>query len=852
MADNPLISISVRGLVEFILRSGDIDNTEAGPSGVDVMLAGGRMHRKLQSERGIGYEAEVPLSILIPGDRYSLVIEGRADGVYTKSGESPDIIIEEIKGTYRKIEKMKEPVPVHLAQAKCYAYIYLTTKPEAADSNLIGVRMTYANLDDETVRNFDFCFGREELKAWFEDLVIQYTKWADLEYEWKIKRTASIKECVFPFDYRAGQKKLAVSVYQTIVERKKLYLEAPTGCGKTMSVLFPSVKALGEGKADRIFYLTAKTITRTAPEEAYEILRNRGLAFKTVTLTAKEKICFLEKCDCNPIGCEYAKGHYDRINDALFALVSEGTTYTREKILEYAAKYKVCPFELSLDASLFADGIICDYNYLFDPHARLKRFFESGSSENFIFLVDEAHNLPSRAREMYSATVSEKDLKSLKNAIKASNGGNTSSAFLKKEYDKKISSRIGSVLNRLKGIREEYGDDTVIAGFDEDWYKFETGIEDLVRSMERLHSAISDYMEEREKPGKIQSALKDQILDIFFDITDFLTVFEDLGDDYVIYDTYSKEEGFKVMLFCTDPGRKVRESLGFGVSSVLFSATMLPIRYYKGLLGGTDEDYEVYAESVFDPSRRGIFIANDVTTRFKDRSEDEFFRTADHISRAVRPKRGNYMVFFPSYAYMYKVYDIYTGIFMMPGDEIVLQQEGMTEADKEDFLARFSEAEGSMALPGPTGESGVGERQASDADSVAMASSGGSLIGFCVMGGIFSEGIDLKGDSLIGVICVGPGIPGVDLEHDILRDYFDGEDRLGYEYAYMYPGMNKVLQAAGRVIRTEMDKGIVVLLDKRFLTAGYKRLFPREWTNICVTDLDHIRDDVTRFWEENE
>ena len=824
MADNSLISISVRGLVEFILRSGDIDNTEAGPSGVDVMQAGARIHKKLQAERGIGYEAEVPLNLLISGDRYDLMIEGRADGIYSKAGESPEVIIEEIKGTYRKIEKMKEPVPVHLAQAKCYACIWLATKPEAEGLKEIGVRMTYANLDDETIRNFDFCYEKDELKTWFDDLVGQYRKWADLEYEWKLKRTASIKECDFPFEYRAGQKKLAISVYQTIVEKKKLYLEAPTGCGKTMSVLYPSVKALGEGKADRIFYLTAKTITRTAPEEAYEILRNRGLSFKTVTLTAKEKICFLEKCDCNPLGCKYAKGHYDRINEALFALVSKGTTYTREKILEYAVKYKVCPFELSLDASLFADGIICDYNYLFDPHARLKRFFESGSSENFIFLVDEAHNLPARAREMYSATVSEKDLKTLKNTIKASIGGNIDSAFLKKEYDKKISSRISSVLNRLKGIREEYGDDTVIAGFDKDWYKFETGIEDLVRAMERLHSAVSDYMEEREKPGKIGQDLKDKLLDLFFDITDFLTVFEDMGDDYVIYDTWSPEEGFKVILFCTDPGRKVKRSLDMGISSVLFSATMLPIRYYKGLLGGGNEDYEVYAESVFDPSRRGIFIANDVTTRYKDRSEDEFFRTADHISRAVRPKRGNYMVFFPSYAYMYKVYDIYADAFLMPGDEIVLQQEGMTEADKEDFLSMFS----------------------------GSGTASGSLIGFCVMGGIFSEGIDLKGDSLIGVICVGPGIPGVDLEHDILREYFDGEDHMGYEYSYMYPGMNKVLQAAGRVIRTEMDRGIVVLLDKRFLTSGYKKLFPREWTNVCITDLAHIREDVTSFWEESE
>ena len=843
MADRAVrdqITISVRGLVEFILRSGDIDNSGAGPSGTEVMLKGSRLHRKLQGMRGPGYIAEMPLKISVPYDEYDITVEGRADGIYTDPDEEPGICIEEIKGTYRKTEKMKEPVPVHTAQAKCYAHMYLNTVPEGMDLPSIGVRITYANLDDETVKYFDLEFTRLELDVWFGDLVDSYSKWADLERKWKQVRQASIKKIQFPFEYRKGQKKLAVSVYQTILEEKKLYLEAPTGCGKTMSVLFPSLKAMGEGLCDRVFYLTAKTITRTAPEEAFEILRNEGLKAKTVTLTAKEKICFLERPDCNPVGCKYAKGHFDRINDALYALVSEQTSFTREIILEYAEKYRVCPFELSLDAALFSDGIICDYNYLFDPHARLKRFFESASAEKYIFLVDEAHNLPGRAREMYSASLGEKELKQLKNTIKQSLGGDTGSEFLKKEYPARISSRISKVLKELKSIRASYGDDTVIAGFEDGWYKFDTGLEGLVKSLERLHSVLSDYIEEREKPGRIQQDLRDKLLDMYFGISDFLDVFEDLGDDYVIYDKDTPEEGFKVVLFCTDPGRKVAQCLADGRASVLFSATMLPIRYYKGLLGGSDEDYEVYAESVFDPSKRGIFIASDVTTRFRDRSEDEFFRTADHISRIIRPKSGNYMVFFPSYSYMYRVAEIFEDAFLTPGDTLRVQTEGMTESEKEEFLAEFDRsgaAEDTLAAPG------LGE------NSTAGLSESGSLIGFCVMGGIFSEGIDLKGESLIGAICVGPGIPGVDLERDILRSYFDGYDRMGYEYAYMYPGMNKVLQAAGRVIRTEEDRGIVALLDKRFLSDGYRRLFPREWTDIKVTDLEHIREHVASFWE---
>ncbi len=824
MADQVIkdvITVSVRELVEFILRSGDIDNTGAGPAGVDVMQQGSRIHRMIQKSRGYGYSAEVPLKICIPYEDYDIIIEGRADGILLDEGNPPSVTVEEIKGTYRNIEKMKEPVPVHLAQALVYAHMYLEL-PESEDISAAFVKMTYVNMDDESIRSFDSEHTREELKEWFDDLVLKYRKWADLRRQWNEIRTASIKETVFPYDYRKGQKNLAVSVYQTIYEKKKLYLEAPTGCGKTLSVLFPSVKAMGEKLCDRIFYLTAKTITRTAPEEAFDILRGEGLKFKTVTLTAKEKICFLEKTDCNPIGCMYAKGHYDRINDALYALVSEGTSFTREKILEYAVKYRVCPFELSLDAALFADGIICDYNYLFDPHARLRRFFEGGASEEYIFLVDEAHNLPARAREMYSARVTENSFKNLRSLIRNSQDGSPESVFLKKDYAGKLSSRIGNVLSKLRAVKGTYGTDTVIAGFEKDWYKYETGIEDLVKSLERFHGTMSDYMEEREKPGMIQQQLRDRLLDIYFDVRDFLAFFEDLKDDYVIYGSETDDDGFLVKLFCTDPRRKIGECLEMGRSSVLFSATMLPVQYYKGLLGGTDEDYEVYAESVFDPGKRGVFIASDVTTRYRDRSEDEFLRTADHISRAVRPKKGNYMVFFPSYAYMYKVYELYEAAFLMPGDEVILQQESMTEEEKEEFLACFTENE--------THE--------------------GSLIGFCVMGGMFSEGIDLKGDSLIGVVCVGPGIPGVDLEHDILREFYDGNEMPGYEYSYMYPGMNKVLQAAGRVIRTEEDKGIVVLLDKRFLSSGYRKMFPREWTKVTVTDLEHVREEITRFWEK--
>lgn len=431
---------SVRGLVEFILRSGDIDNRKAAAP-ENAMQEGGRIHRMLQKRMGADYHAEVTLRYTYVTPKYDIVVEGRADGIIDgqlarrifkeepscfdakdvgrsltsavcvakeppTEGDAPQkqvpdsigdtVVIDEIKGTYADVTRMKAPVPVHLAQAKCYAYIY------AKQNGLpfIRVRMTYCNMETEEVRYFfrDYRFG--ELEKWFEGLIVSYRKWADYEVDWREKRQRSIREMTFPFSYRAGQKELVTYVYQTLYHGKKLFIEAPTGVGKTLSTIFPSVKAIGEQMAEKLFYLTAKTITRTVAEEAFSILRERGLLFKTVILTARDKICFLEEVECNPVACPYAKGHYDRVNDAVYDMLTHEVSFTREAIERYAEKHQVCPFEMCLDMSLFADGVICDYNYAFDPHVYLRRFFAEGVRRDYIFLVDEAHNLVDRGQEM--------------------------------------------------------------------------------------------------------------------------------------------------------------------------------------------------------------------------------------------------------------------------------------------------------------------------------------------------------------------------------------------------------------------------------------------------------------------
>ena len=375
------IRISVRNLVEFVLRSGDLDNRRSQGGKKEAMQAGSRLHRKIQKRMGADYRSEVALKHQVREDEFSILLEGRADGIIT---ETSGIVIDEIKCIYMDVERLEEPDPVHLAQALCYGYMYASEQ----DLDSVGIQLTYCNIETEQIRRFRQAKTREELEEWFQGLIHEYVKWARYLYHHSIRRTECLKELQFPYAYREGQKELAVSVYRSIARGRNLYIQAPTGIGKTLSCVFPSLKAIGEGYGEKLFYLTAKTITRSVAEETFELLREReNLYFSTVTITAKEKLCVLEKPDCNPVACPRAKGHFDRVNDAVYEIIQEEQGITRETILAYAEKYQVCPFELCLDISSWVDGIICDYNYVFDPNVRLKRYFAEGEERgNYIFL----------------------------------------------------------------------------------------------------------------------------------------------------------------------------------------------------------------------------------------------------------------------------------------------------------------------------------------------------------------------------------------------------------------------------------------------------------------------------------
>lgn len=869
------VRVSVRNLVEFILRSGDIDNRRQG-SPENAMQEGSRIHRMIQRRMGAEYQAEVFLRYSHPTQRYILVVEGRADGIIEANGETT---IDEIKGTYRDLTKMREPVPVHVAQAKCYAYIYALQK----NLKYIRVRLTYCNIETEDIRYFYEDYSFEQLKNWFEELINAYRRWADYSWEWREIRQASVEALQFPFAYRDGQKELVSYVYQTIYHKKKLFLEAPTGVGKTISTVFPAIKAMGRGMGERLFYLTAKTITRTVADDTIGILREKGLRFKSIILTAKEKTCFMEKADCNPEGCPYAKGHYDRINEAIFDLLTGEERFTRELIEEYALKHQVCPFEMCLDLSLFADAIICDYNYLFDPHVYLKRFFGDGSGGNYIFLIDEAHNLLERGREMYSAPLLKEQFVELKREIKETvvseiaeigekssvpgqmtlemtdmsdempsgdipenagivqviEGADRKTTIAEAETQKKKRHRGGrSIL-----VREGYGElliqqlelcnkELLAMKRECENCRIVEDIDGFVRRLLRLYTTMGDYLEEQEE---VKLPVRESLLDLYFEVGHFLDIYERLDENYVKYTQLGEDGSFLLKLFCVNPRENLKECMLRGRSTILFSATFLPIQYYKSLLGGEAEDYEVYAKSIFHPAKRALFIANDVTSKYTRRSDEEYYKIARYIDEIVKNRHGNYMVFCPSYSFLQTVYDIYTEYFADEEKECVIQQDYMSEEEREAFLARFRGNEDC-------------DLQAEIAMEIEEEDS--TLIGFCVLGGIFGEGIDLKNDSLIGAIIVGTGLPLVCNEREILKNYFDENGENGFDYSYRYPGMNKVLQAAGRVIRTVEDVGIIALLDERFLQFTYRKMFPREWEHFEAVSVDTVAKRVERFWDE--
>ncbi|HBM3537463.1 TPA: ATP-dependent DNA helicase [Listeria innocua] len=776
------VQISVRRLVEFVLKSGSIDSRMTSS---DRALEGTKIHQLLQKEAGEEYEAEVSLKLVRVIDDISFTLEGRADGVI--NGE----MIDEIKTTEVEMDEITEDFrPLHWAQLICYGFM-LAEKSDLAE---VTLQLTYYQVADKEVKQFTRVMSRKEMSTFVDDLLSKYAIWAKMSAAWEMKRNKSIQELTFPYDgYRRGQRELAIAVYRTAMDDEKLFCEAPTGIGKTMSTLFPSVKAMGEGKADKLFYFTAKTITRQVAEDALDEMRRKGLAARSVTITAKDKICFLDERKCDPEHCQFARGYYDRLNEALFDMLQTEETITRSVVEAFARKYTLCPFELSLDVALFCDVIVCDYNYLFDPVVYLKRFFADGPGR-YTFLVDEVHNLVDRARSMFSATLSKSIIMQVKRE-------------LDKKTDKKLLNSVTAMNKILIALNKQLAEENKTI------YVKKEALSDWNEAVLKFSYVAKDWL-----PKNTEAKAQADVLELYFESLRYLKIAELYDKRYVTQITRNRSDVL-IKQLCLDPAFLLSEKLKLGASSVLFSATLRPIDYYTNLLGGNNDTSRLTFASPFKQNNMHLMVADYISTKYQ-RRENSLESVIDALYAMLSGKKGNYLFFFPSFQYLETAFELFSEKY--PEVRAQKQQSFMNEAEREEFLAAF--------------ETGREE----------------TFVGFCVLGGVFSEGVDLRGERLIGTAIVGVGLAQMNVESDLIKDYYNETIGRGFDYAYQIPGMNKVLQAVGRVIRGEKDQGVVLLIEERFATERYKALFPAHWNHArTVKNTLQIEREVNEFWRNN-
>ena len=757
------IKIPVRTLAEYVHRSGSI---VSGFRTASSFTEGSRIHREVQNTYNEQDQSEVFLKTKIEYEGLCFIIEGRCDGLLLNSGRTA---IDEIKSTSLSLDLIDEDTNLaHWAQAECYAYMYM----QEHELDFIDIQITYVQKSSGEKKRFIRTRTYSELKETLLNMVSVFAPYAKLRLEHELKRNQSIKDLEFPFtQYRKGQRQLAGSVYKTIHEEKTIFASAPTGIGKTISTIFPSVKAIGENHLKKLFYLTAKTTTRQTAEEAFSQLSAKGLHMNVVTITAKDKVCFTEQGICNKEHCEFADGYYDRINEAILDILHNENSLDRLCIEKYALKHRVCPFEYSLDLAYAADTVICDYNYIFDPKVSLKRLFDDHKKET-VLLVDEAHNLVDRGRGMFSSTLEKAPFLQLKREYKGRN--KDIHGICKQLNDFFIKIRKQGELSKTIEFEEPLGE-----------------FNQLV--LEFIDHAEKELL--RERPGD-----SELLLETYFAAQNWQRISKLFDERFILYAEVQRNE-VKLKQFCLDPSYLIKHAGKNFKSLIYFSATLSPIGYYMDMLGGDKDDYVLRIPSPFSSEQSNVMIQS-LSTRYKDR-ENSIKPIVKTLSETIQSSPGNYLIFFPSYQYLNSVLEEWN--LGNHGIPTIVQGIGMADAEREAFLESFK-ADGS-----------------------------GSLVGFAVLGGIFSEGVDLKGDRLNGVIVVGVGLPQIGFERDLIKKHFSSTGKNGYDYAYVYPGMNKVLQAGGRLIRSEKDTGTILLIDDRYLQHKYQSLLPDVWKSYTIT-----------------
>ena len=775
------LELSVHQLVDFLLRTGDIDSRVFNRSS---MSEGTRLHGLYQAKQGKNYISEYPLRQTFVVDEIELTLQGRADGII-KNGEK-NYIIDEIKTTVIDLEDFRnDNLAWHLGQAKCYAYMFAY----ALKLETISVRLTYIRQGKESQKLIDdYTFLTSELENYVYDLINQYLEFYNIIIRLNEKRDESIKTLEFPFDkYRRGQKEVVKYVYGLNKNKGRLFIEAPTGIGKTMSTLFPSIKNLAEDNKSKIFYLTAKATGKENAHNAINILKENGLNISDIVITSKEKICFCKDKACNPDECPFTKGYYNKIKNVIKESVIRYDDFDYETIIYIAKKYEVCPFELELDLSLYTDIIICDYNYVFDPISYMKRYFDEDAS-HYIALVDEAHNLVSRSKDMYSASIS---LATLEKA--------------KKGQRHIPNKKIKSALTKFKLVFDHY-----IDNYQHGEHKIEDFSEEDYKAFNKF---ITVYQEVSKSDNK---DISKELTDFYLEVNRFSKIAELLSERFLIYIKRDKEDT-SLNISCMDASRFLAATTSRLNSTVYFSATLSPMDYYVNTLGGNEESPTLTLDSPFPKENLKLLVAPKISTRYRNR-EKSYQDVADYILSFTSVKKGNYFVYLPSYEYL----DNLLKIIEFPEDvELCIQNRDMSELEKAELISKFKK----------------------DSDK--------TIVGLAIIGGAFGEGIDLVGDYLIGVVVVGLGLPKINFVDNEVMEYYKESELDGFNYAYAYPGMNKVMQAVGRLIRSETDKGAALLIDERYLWRDYHVFFEKEWDHYeVVMSTDDIKNSLQRFFKK--
>ncbi len=770
--------IAIKELAYFICSSGNLTNEYFSNKDLSI---GSLAHKHLQALYNEKSQKEVYIKETIEYMGNEYLIHGFIDGVLNINGE---IILEEIKSTnedfeFITIDYHKE----HLAQLKIYGYLYSILN----NLDIMHVRLTYVSIVDYETKSFDFIVKQEELEEFFFNVLEEYIHFLNLMDDADIKKMKSIEEIEFPFkEKRMGQMELMKASYLAMTNNEILYAIAPTGIGKTMATLFSSLKSLK--KLDKLFYLTAKGSGKNAPLDAIKILAKNGLKIKTIDITAKAKICNKGYKNCKPEDCPFALGYFDRLKAAVFEIYEKYDIYDSNVILEVSNKHKICAFEFSLFLSYYCDIIIADYNYVFDPHARLVRYFEDDTYKPKV-LVDEAHNLISRSKEMYSAMITSEDLRTLRRSL---NG-----------YKPSIRKECNKAIEALEKYEERLSENALICDSFMDL--------DFNVLLRNLYLATDSCIKENKK---IED--RDKVLDVFYKILSFINVSEIYSENHKTLISL-KDDIITMKYYCLDASEYILDTIKEAIHGIIFfSATLYPIEYHMNLLTKGEGKY-MELLSPFNPSNLDIIINNQISTKFKNRksSVDSIIEAIEVITNA---HKGNYIVFFPSYQYLEMVREK-----LEPMDyELIVQKNNLKDSERQEIINKFLNTKNTK-------------------------------VGLFVMGGAFSEGIDYIGDALSGVIIVGVGLPMVCDENDILKDHFEMKYGKGFEYAYMYPGFTKVIQAVGRVIRADSDYGICLLMDDRFSYTSYLSLYPPHWKNKKIITTSYgLKKELISFYKEKE